>query len=310
MSACNGSQPIVDTTPVWYGQNRLDTQDFLYGFGDGYSEQDAKAMALNTISQNIAVTVSGEMTKKTYITQNDFSDKTAINLKLELSKITFQNPVIEKKELVSNHYYLLVKVSKPELIKTVLSSLTNEDNIIKKEYASGSVLPKLESIFALQQLSEKLPSALSKANILSGLLAGSGSNFNFAAYADRYSSYVTGLTLLKQNVSFVIISSPTSKEFTNELASFLNKNGYKEDNKKYDAKVEINTNAKYNRAGAWFIAKVSTNIKVHSNNKVINSFTMENIGRSSLSDKHAFADASIDFKSELERKGIKSLLFR
>jgi len=173
--------PIV---PSWYLANQTNTPIFLYGVGEGSSLVDAKLMALNSISSSIIVTLSGEVTKKTKVSNDNYSKELTSDLKMELSKITFADSIIEKKEVSANKYYVLIKVNKLELIKTINKELQILDNSLQQQYLSVTVLPKLEAIYSLKQIVAKSKNTTNQVNILSSL----DSNFESKSYLDRYES--------------------------------------------------------------------------------------------------------------------------
>lgn len=309
---CSSSQTVqVPTTPAWYLENKQNTPMFLYGVGEGSNLEDAKLMALNSISSSIIVSVSGEISKKTSISQNSsgtdsYSKQVTSDVKMELSKITFPNPVIEKKEVVQNRFFVLLKVNKLELFETINLALELEDKELQKQYQNSKNLAKLENVYALKQIVSASKSATNKANILSSL----DKNFALGAYADRYSNYASELNSAKQNLNISVVTNETSKYFSDALTAFLNANGFKQNQKNPDVKIEIDNKPRFSVASGWSIAKVSTNIKVYSNDKVLNSFTIESIGRSSSNNDNATADAATKFQAEIEKKGIDSILFQ
>lgn len=290
--------------PAWYFDNKQNNQVFMYGVGEGSTLEDSKAMALSAISSSIIVSVSGEMTKTTKSSGDFYSNSVKNDLKVELSKITFPNPIIEKKEVLGGKFYLLVKVNKTELFETILKELDVADSAMKTKYEQlAPVSSKLERIYGLKQLTQGIKGATNKANILSSL----SKDFDLKSYIERYEQYKTELDNLKNSLNIVV--SGTESSFNDSVTSLLNANGFRANQNSVDVKIETVNNTRYSEAQGWKIAKVTSTVKIYANTKILNSFSIESVGRSSSNNENALADATRSFKTSLEKKGIDSLLF-
>lgn len=290
--------------PDWFYQNKPNTPVFLYGTGQGHSVEQAKTQALNSISSSIVVTVSGEIETTTKMQGGNYSQNVSDSVKVELSKIKFPNPQIEKQAHVNNRYYVLVKVSKAQLYETVKEEFDTTHASIVKDEKRASAMHKLDSIYLLRQMMPQIQSAQANATILSSL----DSDFDAKTYLAQYAKIQDQLQQQQRQLNIKIEAQ--NKAFGDSIASFINSSGFRLNASSADVIIVSQTDIRMSEARGWLIAKATVNLKINTASKTLNSLSIQTTGRSSSSIDNAVADAADKFEDELQELGIETILFQ
>jgi len=167
-----------------------------------------------------------------------------------------------------------------------------------------SHLSILEKINKLQSTKSKIEEAKELLYILKAIK----NEFSYFEYLDLYIKIKDSISKYKSQLIISINSDLNSGIFKNKVINLLNNNQYKI-SQQSDTKIILKNNITYSKAYGWFIAKVTTNINVKSNNKIISNNIISSVGRSSSSNQSALVSASNKFNKNLHKLGIDKLLF-
>jgi hypothetical protein len=289
--------------PKWYIQAPKSSQ-YLYGTGEGYSIDEAKNSALNQIASSLSVTISSKFQKSEGYSNNDnyntsFFRNVKNDVKAEVKKIDFSNVEIVNNKLIDGKYYILVKVDKSELFK-----ITNEKFLILDKQIQEQLNIKTNNEYEqLRTINKSIPNikeALYKANILYIL----NNSFDLKGYSDKYSSYLNKKENLLNNITISVLNP--NNQFSNKLIELLNEKNYKVKNNG-TVNVDISSKKRFSITYGMDIARVSVNIQVTANNKIVYSQNLEVKGISNTKEQ-ALAKASNDFKKQISKIGIEKIL--
>lgn len=288
--------------PNWYIQAPQNSS-YLYGSGEGDSIQEAKNNALNQIASSLSVSISSNFQKDEGYSSgsngSSFFKNVKNNVNAEVKKIDFSDVEIVHNKLISGKYYILVRINKEKLFNSTKEKFLILDNKIKEQLNLNSNNP----YEILRNINKAIPSinqALAKANVLYAL----NSNFNLKAYSKKYSSYLTKKEQLLNKIT-ISVSNPNN-QFSQKLIELLNEKNYKiKTNSVVD--IKISTKPRFTETYGMKIARVSVNLKVIANNKIVYSANMEVKGISNANSQ-ALAKASNAFKQKLSEIGIEKIL--
>lgn len=96
---------------------------YYYGVGSGETQDRAKVVALKNISADILVKISSDTTIQKTISNDSYSRNVQENIKTSVEKIDFTNAQIIKQARHQGLLYVLVRVSKQELLNNHLKDL-------------------------------------------------------------------------------------------------------------------------------------------------------------------------------------------
>ncbi|WP_419770823.1 MAG: LPP20 family lipoprotein [Candidatus Marinarcus sp.] len=296
--------------PQWYLNAPANTSAYLYGTGEGTSLQSAKSAALNDMSGRLSVQVSSSLNQTTTTSRNNsgengYNKEVTQNINIAVQNINFTNAVIEKTITLGNSFFVLMKVNRQELFNQTKQEFDMTNRRINDLLEVSNVQPILEQIYTLQNLQPVLLEAKNQASVLKALNNG----FDESSYFHHYSRIENSLVTSKAAVKIKIATNLQSSYFADEFIDELNKNEYKIVSSNENVKITLNNKVNYSTAMGWKIAKVATTISVISNGKIISNNIINSVGRSTSSEINAVMSASKDFKLQLLKKGLDSILF-
>jgi hypothetical protein len=307
LGAKNNSPQKNVIIPTWYINTPVNNELSLYGTGFGYSVKEAKHDALNNMSASLITSISSDTTINTTSnsSSNEYNKNVNKEVKVKTETIDFTNAKVNKTVLINNAFYILVSVDREALFSSKLIKFKLLDNKIKKDFLSSSTFSKLERIYALQVLKEKIANAKKSAYVLYAI----NNRFKYQKYYTVYESMLSKLETLKRDLKIKVKSNLNEGYFKDELISLLNSNNYKVSNSKADVVISIDSKLRHSIARSWKITKVSTNISVKSNMKILSNTIVNTIGRSSSTKDNAIASASMRFKKEIIKISLNKILF-
>jgi hypothetical protein len=305
----SSSNKVKNEMPSWFLNTPSNNSNYLYGSGSGYSKEEAKNDALSHISSSLQVQIKSKITqKKETISQNNqalyYSSDTKKELEAKALKIDYQNVKISKIKQSGEKIYILAQIDKKALIKQKLYQLQEKDIFITKQIDLAS---KQNSKIATIQTYQKVTPDITQAKSLINILKILGYDFDKKCYTDNYTNYYLDFTKAMDSLKIAVNSD--NQHFKNIISSHISENGYKINNNSPDIVIKnknVITNSKYK---GWFIAKVSSNIEVKCNSKIIKNHTINSVGRSSISKDLAIQSASKKFEKNLKKKSIEKFLF-
>jgi len=291
-----------DSIPDWF-YSAPQSSKYFYGAGEGINPDEAKNSALNSIASEIQTSISSQFSKTMSYSKeensNDFYETAKQNIKAQVNKINFTNIQIVKTVKVHDDIYMLTRVNKKELFRNLKTKFDLLDNKIDSEIKTTEKYSTLEQLITLNKLTSKITAALNQATILSVL----NPNFDVKSYAKKYNSYIGKKTEIYHKLIFKISEN---NSFAKKIIEVMNKNSYKIGNDS-NVKIRVIPNIRYSTPYGMSVVKVTVDIQVIAKNNILKSTSLEVKGVSSTKSQ-ALEKAAINFKSQLEEKGINKLL--
>jgi len=290
-----------DTIPDWF-YSVPKSQNYFYGAGEGRNVDEAKNSALNYIASEIQTAISSEFSKTSSYSKNgssnSFYESAKQNIKAQVSKISFSNIEILKTVKVDSDIYILLRVNKKELFKNLKTKFEMLDNKIDSEIKTSENYSLLDQLITINKITPKIASALNQAMILASL----NPNFDAQKYAKKYNSYIAKKSSIYHKLSFKVTSN---NQFAKKFIEVMNENEYKIGNS--NVKIRVIPNIRYSTPMGMSVARGTINIQVTANSKILKSTSLEVKGISDTKSQ-ALAKATIDFKNQLQEKGLNKLL--
>ena len=291
-----------DSIPNWF-YSPPKSQNYFYGAGEGRNPDEAKNSALNYIASEIQTEISSEFSKTSEYSRSgssiSFYETAKQNINAEVSKISFSNIEILKTIKVNNEIYILLRVSKKELFRNLKTKFEILDSRIDSEIKTSENYSLLEQLITLNKLTPKIASALNQVMILAIL----NQNFNIQKYVKKYNYYIAKKSDIYHKLSFEITSN---NQFAKKLIEVMNENNYKVSNNS-NVKIRVIPNLRYSTPYGMSVVRGTINIEVVANGKILTSTSLEVKGISNTKEE-ALAKAAINFKTQLEEKGLNKLL--
>lgn len=306
---CGKNEPIQSSTiPTWYLNSPNNTPLYLYGEGSGYTLEEAKINALNTMASKLIVSISSSLSTQTNTYTNSISssyDKSVSKkLNQDVEKIEFTNATVEKAEQIINQFYVLMRVNREQLFLLKKKDFINQDKRIEKLFSNAQLKDPFEKIFALNEIIELSKDASKKVKILNAI----DNDFNAQKYINKYTQYQDIQNELKHNTPLQLSSNLENDYFKNIVKELLSLERYKI-SQNSQVKLELFTTIQNSQTMGWNIVKANTNITLKNNTKILSSYTINSIGRSSTSKESAISNAALDLKNQIKKKRIENILF-
>ena len=123
----------VSSYPDWYIAPPVNSNDFLYGIGEGFDPEEASVAALSNVGFRLRARVSSSSSSSTDVDNLGRSDSFASRVKAGSTAITFANYEVEKSQYVgkSNSYVALVKVDASKLVGDYRDQIRKKISAIK-----------------------------------------------------------------------------------------------------------------------------------------------------------------------------------
>jgi hypothetical protein len=297
------AKQTITTYPDWYLNTPVNTDNFLYGEGLGFTKEEAKQNALHNLSSRLLITINSSMKTTTQTSTNGVIDSYNKNIQRDvetkINTIEIKNVKVIKSQLVKNEFLILIQVDKHELLRTYLNKFETNEKIIQQSFTNLKTIAPLKALQIINFLKPHIKNNLQNAAILNSLK----SDFHFPNYSNIFQTEA----ILKQNNSIYI---HTTTQVSNELISFLNSQGYSSNNNKNNLiKIDIHSFESKSKIKGWYITKVKNTIMVYSKDELISTTIINCVGRSSLSFEEAKKSAANDFRKKIEQLGINKILF-
>ena len=301
LGGCSSQKNKKISPPSWFLNTPKNNTQYFYGSADGYTKEESKNSALIALASRLEISVASkyEQTKELAHSSDAqsqyYSNSIKQNISSQIAKIKFRNVDVEKVEEVNGKIYTLVKVDRVEFLKQKKSEFLEYDKEINSIMSSSnSTLEKIINFKKVAPLIKKSKALL--------LLISSLSSYNTDSYLNNYQDMKNTNTKLLNTI--IVDVKNDNRYFKNEIKSYVSNSGYKLGNTQNGLIVNSSNNISKSVVRGWFISKVSTNIEVSYNNIVINSFTINSVGRSSVSYDLSIISASKNFAKKLSKREI------
>jgi hypothetical protein len=292
--------------PRWIFDQPSDTNK-IYGVGQSYSILDAKQIALEDVASKLSLIVSSKTSSSISRSGNFLTDGFSSNIDTEVGKIKFNNYVVEKSEKISDSYAVMVSVDKAKLFT---EKKTQVDNIISssaKLYNSLSGKNILEERDGLVKINNDMNEMINLSYILFAL----NSSYNLdnslmiaSDYKQKYNDLMSSLSVVVEEnsdpaVRKIIIDLLNSRGFT------VVANNHSQNSKIAYIKIQNSTvkDKIYNGYGV----NLTINLNIGSQEKIINSNTVQVGGTSSISYDEALNSALGALKAKVKNDGFESV---
>lgn len=218
LASCSGSN-----YPRWF-VNQVDTgdQSFLYGFGSGVSEHEAKKSAINDVSMQIKSNVSSDFSSK-------FSEDSRIGhyqwmnkqIDLKVADIGINNyKIVNLEQNRSGRFFIKIAVDKKKLIKEKEAEFYLADSKMRNSYSL--FLSEIGSLKKIRFLVEALGNA-EKAASISYVLLSLGKEMDISTIRSNISLYNAKIDQIRSGLNGFI--SGADNDININIAEFLTKSG-------------------------------------------------------------------------------------
>ena len=303
-SGCISSNIESSNIPKWYINAPQNDNLFLYGISNDYNIKIAKANALNDMASRLMVNVSSTFHQNIKTSSNIYTKDISQDIKLEVENIKFTNAKTIKNKLINNQFYVVMRVDRKDLFEETFKAFNLLDIKIEKSKIYLKEKSILEKIHYLQNLYPTLIKAKKSAYILYAI----NNDFNYDYYLSKYDDMIDDILKLKDLV-IIDINEDKNNLFKEEFISLLNKNYFKVSNSNANVQINIKSMARDSLFKGWYISKITVTISIETNGKNISNKIFNIIGRSSSSKINALANAKFNFKNEIDKMGLDSILF-
>lgn len=307
-TACGSSKqmPVVKI-PSWFLTGKAHTSQNFYGTGSADTIEEAKNIALASISSSLSVSIKSQTNISKTTSANSYNKEVEQNINASTKKLQFTNAKVLKAEQAGYDFYVLVEVNKLKLFNENKNILLNNDAYIEEQVTLSSTQSLLEQINIYSSMKNKLIEGTNNSYMLYAIHNG----FDYKSYVSKYSTYLNKSELLKNKIIIDVSVGKTtgSKYFKDELINFLNENKYKVSSSNNNVKIILQPITNFSKYNSWKIAKTTTSVTVSSKTKIISNTVIKSTGRSSSSQENAIVSSSSSFKKALQKNGIESLLF-
>lgn len=318
LTGCGGGsvpQPEAEemAMPAWYTNPPANNPIYLYGLGDGMTNDQAVKNALDNLASRLSVTVQSTYEVNTKIQKGyseSFSQSSERNLKSEVSKIRISNYEIDKSQkLAPGHYAVLIRSDKEKFYDSLVKEMDikikaledrragNQDaNIIKKTYFYQD---------AVNETAEFMPTLL----VLNTL----SETFDDSKYLKTIGTLNNEFEAIKKAINFVISGDAESKNMGETIRVALTDSGFKvvgAGAKNADTVfVKLSTRSEQSEAMGFIVAKMTTNIEVTTaDGKVVGGNKLNINGQSPQSYELAKENASKKLSKMIEKEGMNKIL--
>lgn len=308
ITGCGGSQPEVVSYPSWYMNPPQNNGSFLYGVGEGYTLDSAKAAALSSVSQSLSLTVSSELKKHETSTRNNGSESTytsvVSNLKAQAKEMEFSDYSITQNQQIGSKFILLIEVSRVRLFNDQKVKLDRFLKELKEEKKRIEKEPVLKQALLYKKRALKKASLKSMALLTKTINSG----FNTKIYIQEGESLENEAIDALNKVRVSISSSKDAGIFKDIITQGFNEVGIKTSSSNGNTKVYLKNTFQTDEIYGFKIAKASFSISTKQNSKLIASNSFSLTGKSKYAYDKAKYAARRALQQKIKKEGIFSVL--
>jgi len=309
LTACVSSQ--VSGIPEWYLNPPKNNSDRLYGVGYGGAVDQAAKLALNNISEQILVKISSDYeSREQEAKANELSEYEANISRKVRSKtvdIEYSNYETEKSENIAGNIYVLVSVSKDELVDNYLGEIAKthaEIEALNKSVAGKTVVEKFAIYHAMNEI---ITINENRIRIVQRVTRDKSKVAEFEKY---YKDVLLEEFANRDKLVVKIVAKPSDEKFANAITESLNDLRIVTTDKDLTPKdpngalLRINTKTTHQKIYAAHIAKIQISIKLMEKfGKQIASNEIEVKGSSSISSTEAVNAAVTELRQRILKEG-------
>lgn len=317
VTACSPKAPAVVYTPkelpIWYLNPPSNTQQYLYGSGEGKDLKEARGNALENMISQLGISISSSYKSKLQVKRQYreyFTKDIDYTLEAEVKKIRVSNYELIKSQKQSyNQFLVLVRSDKQLFTQGLIKELDMKINSIKSErerYLFSNVIRRQQFYAkALIELDTLLPSLL----VLSSL----DNSFEDARYLENISKIKKESQELNEKLSFSLVHDKNSKAYKEELQVALTDQGkhvtHAQKNDKDHIFISLHTTTNFSNAQGFDILKATLTIEVKDyQNKVIGGNRIKLSGQATQGKSSALRNSSKKLQKLIVTSSIEKVL--
>lgn len=203
--------------PAWVTAPPRDSDDKLWGVGEGSDFEAAKRAALKDIAAKLRVAISARLESRVTVTANSIDKFARTNVAEDVQRTEFKNVTLEQSAPSSSGIYALVSVDRRALVADAEHKLASAEQEIAKANGGKTAL---ERFIALQRVRPVVEKAFALAQVLSA----ASRSFDIARLA-RIETKLAEVQRSSHELIFEIKARPENQDVAQALGGFLNEAG-------------------------------------------------------------------------------------
>jgi len=208
--------------PEWVQSPPQDTDNLLFGIGQGASIPNATQSALESVAGKLMTEVESNLTIDTQVEDNIAKESVASQIRSQVAKTNLANYSVEATERDGKDFFVLVKVDQNAVWKANQDAL--KENLAEIDAYFGK-LDKRSTLDVTEEqgaIEDKIKQARSKALISRSL----NPNYDHTAISEKLRSYEAKLQDKVDNKAIYIVASPDLTPLAQRLANQLTNEGF------------------------------------------------------------------------------------
>jgi hypothetical protein len=282
--------------------------------GEGTTLDEAKHVALKNISESLSVSINSKIKKNELLNTSSNGSSYTKTIQNQISaktdEINFRNYEVQRSEVVSGRFFILVALNKEAFINQQKTELFDLLNALEREFQlalSKSILEKWADLNSIEANRQKV---LNQVGIISSLAP----TFDRTSAVERLNYYQNALRQLCKDLTVYLRIDTESKFLSPVIAKHITAAGIKiaaEQNQHDNNMAILSISSKIKRLKIYnnHIATVRTEIGVFSNNgNLISNKTLEAKGSSVIDYERAVQSAGTKMEKTMIREGISTII--
>jgi hypothetical protein len=203
--------------PAWVNSPPADDTQFLYGVGEGDSRDTARAAALAEIAGTLMTAVESSIQVSQTLSDGQYEENVKAEVATQVRNTEFSNYQVLEAKKVSKRWWVLVQLSRTELIGIARARLNESDQSL------NNTIKRLQRQSLLEQYLNKKPAVkqleATQANL--ALLRTADMNFSGNEYTDRYLDYEDYLARIPRKVNIRVKSDNKAQDLASKLVNLF-----------------------------------------------------------------------------------------
>jgi len=315
-SACGSPQPVVKkeitSLPEWYLNPPANSEQYLYGTGEGNDMDEARKKALETMVSQLGVSIASsyESTLKVHKKYAEyFTKETSFELTSEVAKIHISNhEVVQGERLNYKQFIVLVRSDRSRFSQALKKEVEHQLNTIEMEHEAIEQSSVLSRHAFYGKSLQSLNALFSTVLVLDALAP----TYDDQIYFKTVEQLNTQYQALKERMTFSLQGNADSKAFQDEIAVVLGSDNKRITKQRYDKdhiRIMVRSQTNYARAHGFDIARTSLVIEIKDNqDKMIGGNRLNLVGHATQGKAVALDNAAKKLKDLVHEQGLQTVL--
>lgn len=316
-TACSSTKPPLTTKevsvlPEWYLNPPANSEQYLYGIGEGNNMDEARKKALETMVSQLGVSIAStyESTLKVHKKYAEyFTKETSFELTSEVAKIHISNhEVLQGERLNYKQFIVLIRSDRPQFSQALQKEVQHQLNTIGMDHEAIKQSNVLSRHAFYDKSLQSLNALFSTVLVLNALEP----TYDDQAYFKTVDQLNTQFQALKERMTFSLQGNADSTAFQDEIAVALgsdNKRITKQRHDKDHIRIMVRSHANYAKAHGFDIARTSLVIEVKDNqDKMIVGNRLNLVGHATQGKKVALDNTVKKLKELIHERGIEKVM--